>query len=77
MQIEVRSDPFEGARAIKNRRAEPGSMRAHAHDRHIAFVPIILEKLTVFDQFVDRRIAASFRRAIVPIGRSLLSPSGQ
>ena len=44
MQIEVGRNAFEGARAVEDRGAEPGAMRARPHDRHIAVVPIVIEK---------------------------------
>jgi hypothetical protein len=44
MQIEIRRHAFEGAGAVEDRRAEPGGMGARPHDRHIAGVPIVVEK---------------------------------
>src|SRR6185369_13423152 len=39
MQIEIGRHTFEGAGAIEHRRAEPGGVIAHAHDRDIPFTP--------------------------------------
>ena len=44
VQVEVGRDALERARAVEHRGAEPGRMRAHAHDRQVALVPIALEK---------------------------------
>ena len=44
MQVEIGSDPFEGARAVEHHRAEPGRVGARAHDRHVALVPVPLEE---------------------------------
>src|ERR1700679_4179588 len=44
MQIEVGSDTLKIAGAIKYHRAQPGSVRARAHDRHVALVPLFLKK---------------------------------
>src|SRR3954463_16672104 len=44
MEVEVRNDAFEGPGAVEHRRAEPGAMRAHAHDAQVAGVPIPFEE---------------------------------
>ena len=40
MQVEIGRHALEGAGAVEHRRAQPGGVVAHAHDRHIALVPI-------------------------------------
>ena len=42
--VEIGRHAFEGARAVEHGRAEPGRMRARAHDRHIAVMPVAFKE---------------------------------
>ena len=44
MQVEVRGDALEDARAVEHRGAEPDGVGARAPQRHIALMPLALEK---------------------------------
>src|ERR1035437_848550 len=60
MQVEVGRNTLEGAGAVEHRRAQPGGVRAHTHDRDIALVPIA---------FIERprlRPALSRRHSALP-----------
>src|SRR6185312_12447981 len=44
MEIEIGRHALEGARAVEHRGAGPGAVGPRAHDRHVALVPVAVEK---------------------------------
>jgi hypothetical protein len=42
--VEIRRHALEGPCPVENSRAQPGRMRAGAHDRHIAVMPVTLKE---------------------------------
>ena len=67
--VEIGRDALEGARAVEDRRAEPGRMGARPHDRRIAVVPLALEEgpgLGIADGFVIWAMSIVPAAALVP-----------
>src|SRR5437660_8249118 len=44
MEFKIGRNSFESPSTVEHHRAKPGSVGARAHDRHIAFMPISIEK---------------------------------
>src|SRR5579863_9031753 len=61
MKLQIRRDPFESPRPVKYNRAEPCGMRTRTHDRHVAFMPLVLEICPGF------RYAASSLHQVFPL----------
>src|SRR5450756_2820062 len=57
MQVEVGRNALEGAGAVEHRGAQPGGVRAHAHDRDVALVPIAFVERPGFRPALSRRHA--------------------